>query len=192
MRPLNAEVTRKTYYGAKASTYDHGRGTEDRWLRENAAVASFMRGVSGSVLDIPVGTGRFLHLYRGLGLSVIGMDVSEEMMRQARAKDPTAVLCYGDIMKIGMSDQAVDTAVCIRLLSLITEFEMAAAMRELARVTRDRLIISLRIGPTIQRKNRSWRHRTGEFGRIIAALGFRITAQRLVREPDERVFLLER
>lgn len=195
--PLNAEVTRKTYRGAKADTYDRDRVRESKWQRENDAVKEFLLSGGGGVgsmtlLDIPVGTGRFLKLYRELGIKAIGMDVSEDMMRQARVKDPEADIRYGDIFDIPLQDNSVEVAVCIRLLNLITEDEMVRAVKELGRVARDAIIVSIRTGSECHRKRRSWTHREGVWQEVVSGIGMHVVAERAAKGRDYRVVLLER
>ena len=54
---------------------------------EHQAVAGFLSQLDpGScVLDIPVGTGRFIPLYNNLGLRATGVDASIDMLGEARA-----------------------------------------------------------------------------------------------------------
>jgi len=185
---LNAAVTRKTYFGEKASRYDEGRETEEKWQREHAAVRGFL--TAGSVLDIPVGTGRFLSLYREMGLTFTGMDVSEEMMAQARAKDPEAEVVFGDIMSIPLPDRSVDIAVCIRLLTLIDTPDMIGAMKELGRVARQRIILSIKTAREKRVERRSVIHPEKAFNRVVDEIGFRVVEKRMARPPEYRVMVL--
>jgi ubiquinone/menaquinone biosynthesis C-methylase UbiE len=187
---LNAAVTRETYRGEKASSYDFNRDQEAKWRREHDAVTEFLQGAAGTVLDIPVGTGRFLSLYHNLGLEVIGFDVSDEMLAQAREKDASARLDQGDIFGIPLPDKSVDTAVCVRLLNLITEDEMVMAIKELGRVTRDRIILSIRTGDAIGRKTRSWTHRDKVFRDAVEATGMYVRAARMAHKNNYNVVLI--
>jgi len=187
---LNAAVTRETYRGEKAATYDEARDREAKWRREHDAVTEFLQGAAGTVLDIPVGTGRFLSLYRELGLEAVGFDVSDEMLSLARQKDAAARLDQGDIFGIPLPNKSVDTAVCVRLLNLITEDEMVMAIKELARVTRDRMILSIRTGDAIGRKTRSWTHRETAFHAAVEAIGMYVRAARMAHKGNYRVILI--
>jgi ubiquinone/menaquinone biosynthesis C-methylase UbiE len=187
---LNADITRRTYFGEKASRYDEGRETEEKWQREHAAVRDFL--AQGTVLDIPVGTGRFLSLYREMGLTFKGMDVSEEMMAQAWAKDPAADISFGDIMRIPLPDRSVDIAVCIRLLTLIDTPDMVAAMKELGRVARSRIILSIKTAKEKRMERRSVIHSDKDFRSVVDEIGFRVVDERMARAPEYRVLLCQR
>lgn len=192
LQPLNAAITRETYKGAKAATYDRDREHEDKWRREHAAVAEFLKGAQGTVLDIPVGTGRFLPLYAMMGLPFLGMDVSDDMMRKARCKVDGADIFHGDIFAIPLANNAVQTAVCIRLLNLMTQNEMKAAMLELGRVASRRIILSIRTGDSVHRQHRSWTHTHAAFDHIVKAIGMRAVAERPAGKAGYRVVMLQR
>ena len=72
------------YYGQTAKDYEKTRqgGT---WERENAFLLAGLKGVK-SVLDCPVGTGRFLSFYQERKIKCVGVDISKDMLagRQKR------------------------------------------------------------------------------------------------------------
>lgn len=137
---IGADVIRNKYFGRTAEIYD-GRANSPKWAAEDAAMSRFLDQTgSGTLLDIPVGTGRFLAEYAKRGISAIGMDVSRDMMAQARLKAPDADLRYGDILAIDMPDKSVDVAVAVRIMSWLTLDEMRKALSELARVSRQWII----------------------------------------------------
>src|SRR5688572_1037332 len=86
--PLNIAAVSGDYYGKKAYEYDLGREDSEKWKVEYAAVKEALTGLSGSLLDAPCGTGRFFPIYKELGFRVLGLDISEDMLHQAHAKDP--------------------------------------------------------------------------------------------------------
>lgn len=186
---VNIAETRKTYFGEKASLYDIGRDVEEKWRREHEAVKGYLQDATGIVLDIPVGTGRFLSLYRSLGLTCIGMDVSAEMMVQAHAKDREAEIRFGDIHDIPLADKSVETVVCIRLLTLIDTPDIGQAMAEMARVATKRIIVSLKMEAERRVERRSIVHPRSVFLKNLN--GFRVVSETVVKAPY-RVVLLER
>jgi ubiquinone/menaquinone biosynthesis C-methylase UbiE len=186
---VNIEETRKTYYGDKARLYDDGRDTEEKWRAEHAAVELYLQDATGIVLDIPVGTGRFLSLYRKLGLAPLGMDVSPDMMIQAQAKDRDADIRFGDIHDIPLADKSVESVVCIRLLTLIDTPDINQAMAEMARVATKRIIVSLKTEPARRVEHRSIIHPRATF--LASLNGFRMVSETIIRQPY-RVVLLER
>jgi SAM-dependent methyltransferase len=199
--PLNAESSRKHYFGHKAFAYDiregdnagPGRGS-DKWDRENRAVFSAFTtdGLSGPVLDIPCGTGRFLKMYETLEINAICMDVSNDMMCQARVKDPKADIREGDIMKIPLSDNTVNTSVCVRLLNFLETHEMVHALSELARVSKEAIVCSLFTGDKVERHKRRWTHKFLDFQGALTSSGFRIVKQYGIRPPELNIWVCKR
>jgi len=185
---LNAAITRQTYFGEKARVYDAKNTETDKRSREAAALREFLIDASGTVLDIPVGTGHFIPLYGALGLNVIGMDVSIEMMDQAKVKIPEVDLRYGDILQIPLPDLAIEISVCIRLLSLIDTDEMVLAVKELGRVTSQFVIFSLKVGKEKVIKNRSITHPITVFRDALSEASLAIENMRIVREPDFLIY----
>jgi SAM-dependent methyltransferase len=139
--PIGAAVIRDKYRGRTAEIYDQRSGSP-KWHAEEAAMERFLGaiGPGANVLDVPVGTGRFLAAYRRHGMTAIGMDVSEDMMAQARLKVPDADLRVGNILDIGLPAKSVDVAVAVRILSWLTIDEMKVALAELSAVARTWII----------------------------------------------------
>lgn len=104
---------------------------------------------SGTViLDVPVGTGRFLPTYAERGSRVIGIDASADMLTEARKKaGGTVELHVGDITRLNLADDSVDVAVCIGLFYLLDEPTMKRALGEIMRVSRRHGIIGTYIDP---------------------------------------------
>jgi ubiquinone/menaquinone biosynthesis C-methylase UbiE len=137
MARIGADVIRDKYTGRVAEVYDQ-RSRSPKWRAEDAAMERFLDriGPVATVLDIPVGTGRFLATFAARGIAAIGMDVSADMMAQARLKAPDADLRHGDILAIDMADQSVDLVVAMRIMSWLTVREMRTALAEIGRVSR--------------------------------------------------------
>lgn len=135
------------YRGRKASDYEKSRKVHPTWVREDRAVRQALTGVprGATVLDIPVGTGRFLGLYHELGLHAIGMDVSADMLAEARAKREGAELYLGDVRHIPLVEGSVEVAVCVRLFYWLNELEAARAFDELLRVARERIVLTVKL-----------------------------------------------
>lgn len=136
------------YLGGRAVNYEATRRASPIWDAEYRALEKMLDDVTAgsTVLDVPVGTGRFLELYEALGLDVIGMDISDEMLEIARAKQPGADLILANVLDIPLPDKSVDIAVCVRMLYFLRPDEMARAMSELRRVTREKMIVTAHVG----------------------------------------------
>lgn len=132
------------YRGAEAAGYDAHRVGKPEWSHEQAIIDRFV--TDGPVLDCPVGTGRFLPLYRAKGLYCVGVDISPDMLAEAAKVDSDARLVLGDVRSLRFVDRTFATAVCSRLLNWFYPAEMVRAIRELRRVA-DCLVLSIRTGP---------------------------------------------
>ncbi len=119
-----------------------------------------------TVLDIPIGTGRFHSLYQKRGWAAVGADLSLPMLRQARQKTRGPLLA-ADLDHLPFPDQAFDVVVCIRLLHLVRDPDLRGRyLREISRVTR--------VGAVL-----GWHHRSSfrVWGRHLRyRLGFRAKA----------------
>jgi len=138
------------YYGDMAALYDEERARSKRWHREQTAVETCLRGLPEAlrVLDVPVGTGRFLAAYAARGHDVTGLDASEEMLsvaRQRGAENGTRLrLVKGDATQLPYDDGAFELVVSTRFLRHVLPFEQAKrALAEMARVCSGHAIIEM-------------------------------------------------
>jgi ubiquinone/menaquinone biosynthesis C-methylase UbiE len=176
--------TRKKYHGRKAETYEEVRTKQQRWDEENVAVEKLLRDVASTrsvVLDCPMGTGRFITTYRKLGVkSVIGIDVSESMLKFARfnlkkrwPKGPVK-LVVGDAEFTDLDDKSVDATVCVRFLDLIDDIAMRSVLEEMCRVTRHSVILTIRLGEKYVAKSNTATHDAKKFWALVNRLGFSV------------------
>lgn len=135
----------EAYDAAIAASYEEDRQHERIWGVEQAymerAVAAMP--VGATVLDLPVGTGRFIPAYQARQLRVLGLDISQAMLDQARARvtAPGIELRLGDARAIDAPDASFDYVVCWRLLHLLSPDDAREIIAELARVTRGTLLL---------------------------------------------------
>jgi len=147
---MNFEKLGQGYLGAAATTYDDERAKLKKWASEQRIVEDLLATlpVGSSVVDIPVGTGRFIDAYHRLHLVPTGMDISPDMIaiaaRKAQKLGLTMPLQIADIRSIDATDGAFDTVVCICFLNWVDIHGVRAAFRELVRVARHSLIVSIR------------------------------------------------
>ncbi len=136
------------YDSKVAESYEKDRNVEEHWLREQSLMERFCSDHAiGSILDLPVGTGRFLQFYNNAD-SIVGADISAEMLSVATTKAsglslPALSLEKGDVLQLHYADSSFDTVVCFRLLHLLPPELVIKAVRELARVTRTRLVLQI-------------------------------------------------
>lgn len=208
---MKAEQLRDRYYGDYAGDYEQRRRHTREWRLEDETVAEFLSPLPPGlrVLDVPVGTGRFLNYYRDLHFHVTGIDASSAMLDKARAAAERAgvdaELSQGDIRALPFEDGRFDVAVCIRFLNWIEHEDLAKTLRELARVTRGPIVFGVKLyAPPAtlalhpprgtlralrQAKHRFYMYRRGEgfvyheatrFRRLLDALGLNVVHRRLL------------
>ncbi len=139
------------YKGSVAESYDRKRQKRKKWKLEIAALEKIVSSFAASslLLDLPLGTGRFMPLYQRGKHRVLGIDISLDMLQQARAKAGEADLtttgfAMGDAESIPLADNAVDYVVCIRLLNWVTHPVMKKVIQEFHRVARKGIVIGFR------------------------------------------------
>lgn len=138
------------YHGSVAEEYDDKREDSVKWQMEDVIVTSWLNELAPeSVLDVPVGTGRFIPLYEELGIEhVIGLDISEDMLRKAAEKNVSAksavYLRIGDARDLGAIGE-FDVALCCRLMRwLETNETQIKVLSELMRVATKAVIFNAR------------------------------------------------
>jgi len=139
----------KRYTGTVASTYNRSRSGSERWRKEHAEVRSMLQEYSGAtVLDLPVGTGRFVSLYQELRCNYIGVDISDDMLREASAEAARVghqpdKLVASDAVTMDPADFAADVAVAVRFFNWLSAEAAAKAFANIAASSRQALILSL-------------------------------------------------
>ncbi len=128
-------------YAQWAEDYDEP-GNDTIEMEEPIVQELLDRFPRGSVLDAACGTGRHAAYLSQLGHNVIGVDSSEAMLIQARAKLPEVDFRQGELTALPLADGEVTGAVCALALSHLPE--IARAVKELARVLAPggRLVVS--------------------------------------------------
>jgi ubiquinone/menaquinone biosynthesis C-methylase UbiE len=126
-------------YRLWASTYDSY--PNPLLALEQRIAAPFLGSLKGSrVIDICAGTGRWMLIAARMRASVIGLDLSPEMLGRAAEKPGLAGrLAIGDIAHLPFANTSADLAICSFGMSYVTSVQQA--LREMARVSR-RVMIS--------------------------------------------------
>jgi ubiquinone/menaquinone biosynthesis C-methylase UbiE len=204
---VSIQATSKKYRGRKAETYDEIRTRQQRWTLENKAVEQMLDGMQGrTVLDCPVGTGRFLSLYWRMGMLPTGADISDEMLALARKKlrgpeqrrlttlahvsaTELALACSENVL---LSRKGYDVAVCVRFLDLIDEEAMRRVMIQLFQVTRERVILTIRLGDEYVPKSNTATHDRLAFNRLVKSRGWCVEESRPIFDAGWTVMQLGR
>ncbi len=137
LRPLDAEAVRAAY-ARWAKVYDAAFGLVSAPARRRAVFA-INALPDGRVLEVGVGTGLSLPLYRR-GLRVTGIDLSPEMLARARAKvareglEHVEALLEMDAEAMAFADHSFDSAVAMFVASVVPNpRRMLAEMRRVVR-----------------------------------------------------------
>jgi SAM-dependent methyltransferase len=149
--PSEAYPARSRYQGEVAARYVERRAGSRKWAREQSALQAVVAGLAPgtTILDVPLGTGRFLDFYARAGCRVLGLDISQDMMAVARDADgheSLRALVQGDAASIPLRDRCVDYVVCTRLSNWLPPPVLARAVSEFARIARRGLVIEARVG----------------------------------------------
>lgn len=111
----------------------------DRYLTDNSDVPLIERFVASlpneaKVLDAGCGPGMHTAFMHGLGLDVLGIDVSPAMLQIATEAFPECTFVPGDIRALAMPDAEFDGVLCAYSLVHIPSAMFIETLRELARV----------------------------------------------------------
>ncbi len=139
----------KVYRGQTVEQYDEKRRKRKKWKKELDAVQKLCAHFDPetSVLDVPLGTGRFVPIYREKSHRVYGLDISLEMLARARGKmtpEDNCSMMLGQAQALPFNDDAVDYVVCIRLLNWASTAVAKEMIREFSRVARHGLVLGFR------------------------------------------------
>jgi ubiquinone/menaquinone biosynthesis C-methylase UbiE len=142
-----ARTTAARYLGTAADDYESRRRHKKKWQNEDIAVRAALNNLprGTSILDIPCGTGRFFQFFRKRGFRVLGLDISPEMIAEAKNRAGNEIWAeLGNIFDTGISPQSFDVVLCIRFLNLIELKDVKRTLAEMQRIAKDRIIFSLR------------------------------------------------
>ena len=149
MPPPSFETVGATYSGETGANYDRERRGA-KWNAEVNALEELFRHVpqGARTLYAPVGTARFFGLFDAHKLQVHGIDMSQDMLTQAQAAAGAVggalALQQADLRQIPYPDDFFDLVVCIRFLNLVDRESASIVLRELTRVSGDKLLIGIR------------------------------------------------
>ena len=188
---MGADKSAKRYRGKGAVLYEEKRAGKNKWILENKGVEELLpiQGIT-TVLDVPVGTGRFFYLYQDRGFKATGVDTSPDMLKEAKKKGMKD-LHLGDIRKLPFPDKSFDMAVCIRLFGWLTPDEVRQALGELSRVATG-LIIGIRTkeGAPFCKSESLWNHAHVDFLKWIGEIGYQIDTAYCVGNKGNIIYRL--
>lgn len=140
---LGATEQERTYYKFSRRVYSVFAYVYDavtfpfRSLRQ-AVVEAARLDAGDTVLDVATGTGAQAFAFAGRVGKVVGIDLSEAMLRVARKKDPPANVSFqqGDAAQLAFADESFDAACVSFALHEMPSSIRERVLGEMARVTR--------------------------------------------------------
>lgn len=136
----------KTFYkGRIARDYDRERfGNPKGWLYDYFEKRSIKKALDKfhfkwAVVDCPCGTGRITEYISRLGYPVVGTDISEEMLKVAKARLPHINFFKSDIETIADHENIrkwYTIAVCMRLMGHLPYPKKIQALKSLKHMAR--------------------------------------------------------
>lgn len=150
------------YYGPIAEGYEAAREVKAKWKAEQAAMERFL--TEGPVLDVPFGTGRFVPIYRAKGIEYTGIDISGDMLAQARARHGEVNASIGSAFDLRFGGSEFKTAVCVRFLEWIP-LDRAKVVLDRLRGIAETLIVTIVHG--VEGRPEAY---TYDFGKFLGAI----------------------
>ena len=105
------------------------------------AVAKEITRVGGKVLDVGCGVGCMYDYLKGVGVEYTGIDISKRSLSAFKEHHPEADMRCASCFDIPFSDDFFEIAFCIMFLEHLHPEEYPKAIREMARVSKRRVIV---------------------------------------------------
>lgn len=130
-------------YDANRTRTHAGRLEWNREIRVVKALLTAWVSPTSSVLDAPTGTGRFLPIISQRCSHVVGVDISNDMLREARVRmgDVDIELLCADCESLPFEDHKYDYVFSLRFLGHLPSKARIAVLKEFRRVARRGLIV---------------------------------------------------
>ena len=139
----------KKYVAEIAAGYDAGRMNRPNWQWEQDQVEAWVKTLTrgSSILDVPIGTGRYVPFYQSRGLQITGLDRSGDMIAEAEKKYPNAFEAQvGEAEHLPYPDAAFDAVLSGRFIQWLPSLDIVdRVLAEFARVARSELLLQLNI-----------------------------------------------
>ncbi|UCE37210.1 MAG: class I SAM-dependent methyltransferase [Thermoplasmata archaeon] len=120
-----------------ADIYDETRGLPNETMNHVVKVLVDQLQDHNPVLEIGVGTGRLAKPLQKEGIEVLGIDISEIMLKKALEKD-LANLILGDCCALPFKGSSIDSIISVHVLHLLEDYNIA--LSEIAKVGKRNLI----------------------------------------------------
>lgn len=124
---INKKRNPDYYLGKTAIKYEDKRKHQNSWKEEYKIVEkTISKYLPEKIIDIPVGTGRFFPIYEKYNVDVLGIDISPDMLKEAKKKNNNFALKQSSIF-----DEPLEGfVVCMRILNFFTKEEIFSILRK--------------------------------------------------------------
>ena len=157
----------------------------------------FANSVTGRACDLGCGPGQIAKYLRERGVDVCGIDLSPEMVEQARLLNPGIEFEQGNMLSLDVADEALGGIAAFYSIIHIPRAEVVAALSEMKRVLRPEglLLLSFHIGDEVMHVEDLWQEkvsinvtlfRPDEMECYLKSAGFRVE-ETIERPPYETV-----
>lgn len=126
------------YEHSASLVYDRLNAARKDYRAEAVELAGLIRArvadTATSLLDVGCGTGRHGEEFRRLGFEYVGVDLSPEMLTEARKRLPSTTFVESDLRSLSLEEQ-FDAVVCLNATIgyMLTIEDLVAALRNLTR-----------------------------------------------------------
>lgn len=138
---MSNSLIEKHYSGKNAKKYNINRkgsvrtANTEKWFFEDDVLAHYLTTINStlSIVDAPVGTGRFFHLYEKFS-SVIGIDYSKDMLAESVIESNKFKKVNINLQQLNLIKHPVDEydiLVCFRLINLLPIEDALAVLENL-------------------------------------------------------------
>ena len=140
-------MTESVSFDRAADYYDATRSLPDELMDQLVSRLLAELPGEGLCLEIGIGTGRIALPLKAHGVQVVGVDISQEMLRKLRVKSRAVPVAIADATQLPFADATFTAAIASHVLHLIPRW--TAALDQLWRVVRPGgVILASRAGGT--------------------------------------------
>lgn len=127
----------ENFYDTVAKEYAEAfSGEHDKKPKDQEILHRFSQEIAGRrpVWDIGCGPGQTTKHLNSLGIEISGLDISEQMLEQARALHPEIRFRRGNVLDLEFDDNSIAGIVAFYAMVHFTEKQVKIALREIFRV----------------------------------------------------------
>ena len=151
------------YYGEKAKNYLKDRTHQGKWQKEQLIIQELLSkepdGIT--VLDVPLGTGRFVDYYLKKNMTVYGLDISKDMLDAAKyilgSSYDKCDIKIGSADCLPYDDNQFDLIVSCRFFTILSLDMARKVLAEFQRVSKSKAYINIKFKKDTAINNSRWK-----------------------------------